>query len=210
MGVGGFFSFSQDMTILETTTELEAVNAILATIGEAPVTSLDPEDMAVDAETAHSFLKSSLRRTLARGWTFNSEREVTLTPDNDGRLFVGEDAVRVVVPNEPHIVVRHGSPGARLYDMTTRSDVFTESKSDLRIVRLLPFDDCPEQMRDYVAIAAGRRFQAKIQGDRIKNQIEANDELRAYADLLNHEGAVAQWNVVLHSQTVSRIKGVRG
>jgi hypothetical protein len=198
------------MIQLETTTELEAVNSILATIGEAPVTSLDPEDMAVDAETAHSFLKSSLRRTLSRGWTFNLERSVTLSPDADGRIFVGPDAVRVVVPNEPNIVTRHGHPGARLYDMTTRSDEFAEAKSDLRIVRLLPFDDCPEQMRDYVAIAAGRRFQQKILGDRIKHQIEANDELRAYADLLNHEGAVAQWNVVTHSSTVSRIKGVRG
>ena len=195
--------------MLETTTELEAVNAILATIGEAPVTSLDPELLADDAATAHAFLKSSLRRTLSRGWTFNTERNITIAPNNDGHILVGADAVRVVIPNEPKIVVRHGGVGARLYDMEFRTDVFESAKSNLNIVRLLDFEDCSEQMRDYVTIAAGRRFQQKIMGDQVKHRIEANDELRAWADLLNHEGAVAQWNVVLHSQTVQRIKGVR-
>ncbi|MGZ5389715.1 MAG: hypothetical protein ACXWDH_06370 [Aeromicrobium sp.] len=197
------------MTILETTSELEAVNAILATIGEAPVTSLDPELLADDAATAHAHLKASLRRTLARGWTFNTERNITIEPDVNGRIFVGADAVRVVVANNPKIVVRHGGVGARLYDMEFRTDVFESAQSGLSIIRLLDFDVCPEAMRDYCAIAAGRRFQQKIMGDQVKHRIEANDELRAWADLLNHEGAVAQWNVVLHSRTVQRIKGVR-
>ena len=58
------------------TTELEAVNIMLSTIGEAPVNNLDSG--LVDAETAETILKNVSRDVQSHGWNFNSEPDYTL------------------------------------------------------------------------------------------------------------------------------------
>ena len=54
-----------------TTTELEAVNIMLSSIGEAPVNSLSSG--LVDAELAQTTLHNVSREVQAAGWSFNTE-----------------------------------------------------------------------------------------------------------------------------------------
>lgn len=60
------------------TTELEAVNDMLAATGEAPVESLDTPTL--DVEIALSTLKASMRRLMTRRWRFNSEHGLEVAP----------------------------------------------------------------------------------------------------------------------------------
>jgi hypothetical protein len=57
---------------LAPTTELEAVNTMLNTIGEAPVNTL-VNMTSVDASSALSILNSVNREVQSQGWFFNTE-----------------------------------------------------------------------------------------------------------------------------------------
>ena len=66
------------MTIITRTTELEAVNTILSTIGEAPLSTLTGS-LPVDGTTAKNVLNEINREVQSAGWQFNSHYKVDLT-----------------------------------------------------------------------------------------------------------------------------------
>jgi hypothetical protein len=59
------------------TTELEAVNTMLSAVGSQPVSSLDA---GAEVAIAKNILRETRREVLSRGWSFNYETEVKLTP----------------------------------------------------------------------------------------------------------------------------------
>lgn len=63
------------LTNIAPTTELEAVNAMLAAIGESPLSSQSEVDTPVtaDVEMAVNTLRDALRDVLAESWRFNTE-----------------------------------------------------------------------------------------------------------------------------------------
>ena len=62
------------------TTELEAVNVMLAAIGEAPINSLTGT-LPVDARIAQTTLNETNKDVQSEGWHFNTEIDVVLTRD---------------------------------------------------------------------------------------------------------------------------------
>ena len=61
-------------------TELDAVNSVLANIGQSPVNSLT--DNSVDIGLATRHLGNSSRELQLRGWSFNTDDKYSLTPDS--------------------------------------------------------------------------------------------------------------------------------
>ena len=55
------------------TTELEAINIMLAAIGEAPINKLT-DTLPVDARLAQSTLTEVSKEVQSEGWSFNTER----------------------------------------------------------------------------------------------------------------------------------------
>ena len=82
------------MTTVTRTTELEAVNTILSTIGEAPINSLTGT-LPVDATTAKNVLSEINREVQSAGWHYNSHYKVDLSRDGDSKIPVGTDVLRV-------------------------------------------------------------------------------------------------------------------
>lgn len=76
---------------LTPTTELEAVNAILASVGESPIAALDGE--FVDAEIARGLLTQESRAVQTEGYTFNTEADYPLAPDVEGRIFLPQNSL---------------------------------------------------------------------------------------------------------------------
>lgn len=62
-------------------TTLEAVNEILAGLGEPPVTALDTNGTSEQAE-AEAYLNKSAKKCQRAGWSFNKQRRVTLLLPN--------------------------------------------------------------------------------------------------------------------------------
>ena len=64
--------------------ELQAVNQILASVGQAPVTTL--EQTNPDVAIAYNTLQQVSREVQAEGWTFNREYRYPLTPNRTEKL----------------------------------------------------------------------------------------------------------------------------
>ncbi len=106
-------------------TELSAVNAMLAVIGEAPLSTLDGNALHADAVGARQALHNTSRSVQAEGWYFNTEQNYPFTPDRDGFITLPPNVVSVDI--EPlnargnvDVIVR----GDRLYDLENHTFAF--------------------------------------------------------------------------------------
>lgn len=72
--------------IFYTMTELEAINRMLAAIGQAPVNSVDQAnpDVAICSRT----LKQVSHEVQSEGWTFNRVNNYMQQPDANGEIFI--------------------------------------------------------------------------------------------------------------------------
>lgn len=186
---------------LTPTTALEAVNAILASIGESPVASLGTGGF-VDAELAYNLLIEESRRVQSQGWSFNTETEVELFPTLTGEIYLDPNVMRFKY-SDATLVQR----GQRVYDTTTRSyTTFTTSITGVTLVVGLDYDHLPEDLRQFLYIRAGRRFQDKAAGDTTLHQFQARDEMAAWASFINYEADVGQYNVLTNDKVIQRIR----
>ena len=192
--------------MLSPTTELEAINTMLSTIGESPVNAVE-DTGNVDVVIARQILQSVSREVQARGWHFNTEINYTITPDSDGYLVLPKTVLKVdtVYPDSSKDVVVRGS---RLYDREKHTYVFTDAvKVDMTI--LLTFDELPEVARNYVTIRASRIFQERVVGSDTLHAFNSQDEARAMVSLMEYEADTADLNILSGNYSVYRILGDR-
>ena len=192
--------------MLSPTTELEAINTMLSTIGESPVNMVE-DTGNVDVVIARQILQTASREVQARGWHFNTEINYTITPDSEGYLVLPNTVLKVdtVYPDSSKDVVVRGS---RLYDREKHTYVFTDAvKVDMTI--LLTFDELPEVARNYVTIRASRIFQERVVGSDTLHAFNSQDEARAMVSLMEYEADTADLNILSGNYSVYRILGDR-
>jgi len=147
------------MTPTSPTTELDAVNNMLSVIGELPVDSLALAAENADIEMALQILRSATRAVQLRGWQFNTEENVELTPSG-GEITIPVNAVRCVksLSASGQEAIKFAIRGQRLFNRTDNTYVWPlPIKVDLTV--LLAFDELPEPVRNYLQEKAADRFQ---------------------------------------------------
>lgn len=185
-----FFILLEKHMDLTLTTELEAVNVMLQTIGETPVNSLLVTGLA-DVSIAINTLREASREVQTLGWEFNTE-VMTLTPDIDGNIHIPETALKID-PVDPTLhYVRRGS---LLYDKIRNTHEFT-APVQLEIVWFLDFEDMPEPARRYITIKAARRFQNRVLGAEEVYHYTKEDELEAKVALQEYELETGEYNML--------------
>jgi len=180
------------------TTELEAVNALLEYIGEAPISSLD--DLALDAASANNALKRVMREIQAQGWHWNTTYR-KLTVDGNGEVVLPTNTLRVdTVRNSYHIDV--STRGGKLYDRRPfkNTTVFTETELEVKMVELLDYADMTEASRQYVYIRAARQYQEFNLGATSISQFSADDEYAARATMIDEEVENGDYNFIATEQ----------
>jgi hypothetical protein len=85
-----------EITVTAATTELEAINAMLAAIGEAPVTSIAAPRLP-DLEIAVNTLRDATRELLTQSWKFNTEYDLELAPTDPAFDWTDPDSSTVVL-----------------------------------------------------------------------------------------------------------------
>lgn len=189
-------------TTLVPTTELEAVNLMLSTIGEAPVNDLSDSGLG-DVSAASTRLHSVSRKVQTEGWHFNTEIDYPLSPTIDGYLLVPANTLRVDTTKEygdKDVTLR----GSRLYDRKEHTYVFTDTLK-VELVVFLAFTDLPEAARNYIAIKAAREFQTSVLGSEQLESFTQDDEMEARALMLDAELETADHNMLNGSYSVANI-----
>ena len=173
--------------------ELEAVNMLLAAVGEAAVSSLETAT-TVDVTQAKNLLSNINREVQQKGWHFNTEWDVVLSLDSDNRIPLGTTVLSIYSPSKlTTIRGREGSPF--LYDLSNNTFTWTASVNDAVTITLLDFEDIPQTARQYITTKAARIFQEEIVGQVSAEAVNRQEEVEAYADLLDDEGERSGYNV---------------
>jgi hypothetical protein len=156
-------------------TELDAVNQILSSVGQAPVTTLDLQNPEVSIVL--NTLREVNRQVQAEGWIFNTEREYELTPDNETNQIAYPfnmlqiDANTRYHKDEFDLVRRSG----KLYDRLNHTYIFTDAiKAD--VVWYFDFTDIPPAIQAYITARAARMCATKMVGDRELNGLLQEQE----------------------------------
>ena len=173
--------------------ELEAVNMLLAAVGEAAVSSLETAT-TVDVTQAKNLLSNINREVQQKGWHFNTEWDVVLSLDSDSRIPLGTTVLSIYSPTKMTTIRgREGSPF--LYDLDNNTFTWTASVNDAVTITLLDFEDIPQAARQYITTKAARIFQEEIIGQISAEKVNRQEEVEAYADLLDDEGERSGYNV---------------
>lgn len=173
---------------------LDAVNLILAQIGESPVSSL-AAPYSDDVATAIAALNEVDLETQSRGWNFNKDQCVVLVLDGDSKYVIPSNVVRVTVERrswDTGEFAMRADPAddlLKLYNKRTQSFVLTAGLK-AEVIYLFDFEKTPPVYRRYVAMRAGRIFQDRSQGQAALHAYTKEDEILAMKNLRQHEGAV--------------------
>lgn len=190
---------------LTLTSELDAINIMLGTIGESPINSLDAATGVVDAVTARAILAEVSVQVQEEGWHFNTEYEFVLTPSLDTKeISVPANAIEVDASaydrNDIDVAIR----GNRLYDRKNKTFQFQQDiKADLTI--LLEFNELPQAARHYITVRAARVFQQRVVGSDILGSFSEKDEVRALRSMRRYESKTADYNILTGNYSVMRI-----
>lgn len=162
------------------TTELEAVNRLLAIVGESPLNTISG-NFPAGIQVAIDLLHSVSREVQSIGWHFNTEEDYELSINQDGHIELPGNTLDVDVTiesGELDIVQR----GLRLYDIKNHTYVFTQSLR-CTLITCLDFDELNQVARQYIMIRAGRIYQDQTVGSSEHHGFTQQDEMQALAGL---------------------------
>ena len=150
-------------TQLNTDTELSAVNSILGSIGQSPITAINLTALQ-DPEVAliHNILMEVTKDVQNEGWHFNQEDHVSRSPDANGNFLIPNNYLRFDVSDGLYDRTRDVvKRGGKLYDKVEHTDVFT---SDLYfdITYLFDFEDIPSAIQRYIIARASVRAATQV------------------------------------------------
>jgi len=194
-----------------TSSELDAVNSVLMSVGESPVNTL--ETQSPEVAIAQTTLRQITREIQAEGWSFNSEQSVKFIPDSNDQIELGDNILSVDTSRYYHLdtydVTMKGTTSTinnklvttrKLYDRyranTTGADTFPdETEMFLDITYMYAFEDIPQVFKDYITAKACRVASNRMVSDEGTNTILQQDEIVARANAIEYDTSQADYNV---------------
>jgi hypothetical protein len=177
------------------TTKLEAVNQMLAGIGQAPATALDQANP--ELSIAELTLDQVTKEVLGEGWHFNTEQNYPLMPDNSGVITVPPNVLSLSDNKQSNrqvyqTVLRDG----KLYDKLNHSFTFpTGSPVPCDVVWLFDFEDLPQPFQSYITQRATRLFAGRVQGAQDMVAFSSQDELILRNNCMAYDTQTSQANI---------------
>ena len=175
-------------TQLNTDTELSAVNSILGSIGQSPITAINLTALQ-DPEVAlvHNILMEVTKDVQNEGWHFNQEEHFLRSPDSNGHFLIPNNYLRFDVHDglydRSRDVVKRGG---KLYDKVEHTDVFT---SDLYfdITYLFDFEDIPSAIQRYIIARASVRAATQVVSNQELVQLLQLEEAKTLASAKEYD-----------------------
>jgi hypothetical protein len=167
-------------------TELDAVNQILSSVGQAPVTTLDLQNPEVSIVL--NTLREVNKQVQAEGWIFNTERHYEFTPDSTTKEIAYPSNVLQLDANREHhkdkydVVRRNG----KLYDRYNHTYQF-DKVIEADVVWYFDFTDVPSAFQNYITARAARMCAVKMVGDRELQALLQEQEMMTRAAAIEYD-----------------------
>lgn len=176
-------------------TKLQVINAMLGSVGESPLNSLDDEENELLVQALQLYDRT-LEEVLSEGWWFNTELAVLSYDQNSDRVKVPNDAL-VVRAENPNYVVR----GLALYD-TSKGD-YVKKNVKVELIRLLPIEQIPSPACYLVETACSLAFIRYYDADTSKiNQLNSFYE-KNRADTMRMHNKCRRTNVFMNPTMIA-------
>ena len=181
------------------TQELPAINQILSSCGQAPVTTLDTTNP--DVAIAYDTLLQVSREVQAEGWTFNKEYHIEFTPDTDDFIQIANNVLQIKLTdnaaNREHDGIRRSG---KLYDRQHHTFKWTNSTVECDVVWEFDWVDLPQPVQDFITASAATLVSQRIVGDAEQYQMLQQQEAFARAMALEYETQQGQFTFFGHPQ----------
>lgn len=179
------------------TQELPAVNQILQSCGQAPVTTLDQTNP--DVAIAYQTLLEVSREVQAEGWSFNKEYHYDMTPDTNNEILIPNNVLQIDLTKnaanmDKDVIRRNG----KLYDKANHTYKFTD-KVECDITWLFDWVDVPTPIADFITARAASVVSSRIVGDNNQYAILQQKEAFTRAMALEYECNQGDYTYFGHS-----------
>ena len=154
-------------TPIATDTELSAVNSILGSIGQSPITQLKSATGAListnpEISYIYNLLVEVTKDVLNEGWHFNTEEHVKIVPDANKHISIPTNMLRYdihdgQITRNLDVVKREG----KLYDKVNHTDVF-DHDMELDVVYHVAFEDVPSVYQRYIIARSSTRAATQL------------------------------------------------
>ena len=172
-------------------TELDAVNQIFSSVGQAPVTTLDLQnpEVAIVLNT----LREVNKTIQAEGWTFNTERHYEMTADaTTFEIAYPQNALSIDTTTSKHRddydPVRRNN---KLYDRHDHTfewkDGSDPRKITVDVIWYYDFTEVPPAVQAFITARAAKLCAIRMVGDQELYQLLTENEFLARATALEYE-----------------------
>lgn len=167
--------------MLFVSTKLDAINTILASVGDSPISSLT-DHQNVDVYNAERMLDEVSRKVQGQGWTFNTLEEMEIKPDVNSKKIRYSPAWIVIHSTDGNTYAKRGD---YLYDVTNKTYLF-DTDITMTIIEALDYEDLPDCFKTYITAKAAIAFQSRYLGDSDVSQMLVAEMQEAYGDLVQY------------------------
>lgn len=171
--------------------ELKAVNGILASVGQAPVTTLDQTNP--DVAICYQTLLDVSRQVQAEGWTFNTEYNFPLNINTDKTVAIPNNTLQISLAKghpeygDKDAVRRTHDNVPCLYERVAHTFEWTGTNVYVDIVSLITFEDLPLPFQAYVTARAGTIVSQRLISDPTLYQMLSQQEAYLRAEAMEYE-----------------------
>lgn len=182
-------------------TELDAVNAILMSVGESPVNTLTVQ--SPDVAIAQATLRQVCREIETQGWVYNTENDYPIDLDSNNHCVIPDNILQLDLNHFRHgndfDVVRRSDNGImKVYDKIGHSFEFknvTGGKLYFDVIWMLDFEDLPQAFKDYITTRASRIASNRMVNNPQAAKLLESDEALARAAAMEYNTSQADYNI---------------
>ena len=181
--------------------ELPAINQILSSCGQAPVTTLDTTNP--DVAIAYDTLLQVNREVQAEGWTFNKEFHYEFTPDSNDEIVIPNNILQMKLSKNSANVDYDGiRRNGKLYDRQHHTYKWEDITTPIEMDIVWEFDwvDLPQPVQDFITARASALVSQRIIGDQTQYQMLQQQEAFARAMALEYDTQQGQYTFFGHPQ----------
>ena len=182
-------------------TELDAVNSILMSVGESPVNTLSVQSPEV--AIAQKTLQQVCREILSEGWKFNTETQYPINLDSNNECIIPNNVLQIDLNRYRHPdafdTIRKTHNGVqKLYDLHDHTFEFTNTSGNkiyVDVVWMIDFNDIPQVFQDYITIRASRIASNRMVNNPQAAELISADEAQARAVALEYDTVQGDYNI---------------